>query len=425
MKLWIFGAITSLAVIAIACSAAKDVTDSPTPSPSSTPNDSTGSDPSGQIFEETSLERFERLLSEDDLAGFARASTNQAETWDYKELAGGVDPGQVANIDSWFGTAFDASDGASLTFSMIDFDSAAAARVWGRGAVDIKGPLAAQVHAVASIAAGERPLGDVYVTCVVQEEIGGVGARHLAETLTTPIVVVGEPSSNTVRRGHRGRSELVVHLVGRSAHASVPAKGVNPLTSLGRFLAALDQAERADHPDLGPSTVAPTLLRTDQTSANVIPGELWLTCDWRNVPAESAEDALASLERILAASLGEGTQGKIELPLFERRTYTGKTMTIPANNPAYILPPGHPAIVAAARTVDDVTGERRPVGIWEFATDGGHYAEAGMAPVGFGPGDPYLAHTVDENIEVSELETAIEVNRRLALVLPVAAERNP
>ncbi len=76
-------------------------------------------------------------------------------------------------------------------------------RVWGRGAVDIKGPMAAQVVGVARLLVGSKPPGDVWVTGVVQEEIGGVGARHLAETLPTPIVVVGEPSRNTLRRGQR------------------------------------------------------------------------------------------------------------------------------------------------------------------------------------------------------------------------------
>jgi putative selenium metabolism hydrolase len=296
-------------------------------------------------------------------------------------------------------------------------------KVWGRGAVDIKGPLAAQVHGIAALAATGRPPGDVYVTCVVQEEVGGVGARHLAQTLVTPTVIVGEPSSNTVRRGHRGRTELVVHLVGRSVHASIPAQGINPLTSLGRFLAALATAEHRSDPDLGPSTVAPTLLRTDQTSANVIPGEVWLTCDWRNVPGESAADALGALDAVLQSSLGEGTHGSIEIPVFERRTYTGRTMAIPASNPTYILPLDQPALAAASRIVGAVTGAEGPPAVWNFATDGGHYAEAGMVPIGFGPGDPGLAHTVDEHIEIAALDVALEVNRRLAADLPAAVGR--
>ncbi len=290
-------------------------------------------------------------------------------------------------------------------------------RLWGRGAVDIKGPLAAQVYGVAPLLE-RRPPGDVYVTCVVQEEIGGVGARHLAGHLVTPVVIVGEPSSNTVRRGHRGRTELLVHLIGCSVHASVPERGINPLTSLGRFLVALESAERGEHPELGRSSIAPTLLSTDQTSANVIPREVWLACDWRNVPGETGADALAALRAVLAASLGEGAEGAVTIPEFERRAYTGLRMRIPAENPACLLPLDHPAVVAASRVIDEITGEQRPVGIWEFATDGGHYAAAGMSPVGFGPGDPYLAHTVDEQIEIAELEQALAINGRLALEVP-------
>ena len=299
-------------------------------------------------------------------------------------------------------------------------------RVWGRGAVDIKGPMAAQIFGVARLLDGERPPGDVWVTGVVQEEIGGVGARHLAETLATPIVVVGEPSRNTLRRGHRGRTELVAHIKGRSVHASVPEKGVNPLYALGQFLGGLARLEMPSDPDLGPSTVAPTLLRTDQTSANVVPGEVWQTCDWRNIPGQSGEDARAILESV-AGRVMTGSQEwadseiEITIPVIERRTYTGLDRPIPGSNPAYILPVAHPAVVAAERICSDVLGVKRPTGVWQFATDGGHFAEAGMAPIGFGPGNEFLAHTVDEHIEIPALEEAMSVNEGLARRLAVEA----
>jgi succinyl-diaminopimelate desuccinylase len=292
-------------------------------------------------------------------------------------------------------------------------------RVWGRGAVDIKGPMAAQIVGVARLLTGDRPPGDVWVTAVVQEEIGGVGARHLAASLTIPIVVVGEPSRNTLRRGHRGRTELVVHIKGRSVHASVPEKGVNPLYALGLFLGSLEALEMPTDPDLGPSTVAPTLLRTDQTSANVVPGEVWQICDWRNIPGQSGEQARRMLEstaiRALAAhSLRAETQVVVTVPVIERRTYTGLDRPIPGTNPAYILPADHPAVVAAERICADVLKQQRPIGVWQFATDGGHFAEAGMAPIGFGPGDEFLAHTVDEHIEITALGEAMAVNEALA-----------
>ena len=300
-------------------------------------------------------------------------------------------------------------------------------RVWGRGAVDIKGPMAAQVVGVARLLAGERPPGDVWVTAVVQEEIGGVGARHLAETLPPiPIVVVGEPSHNTLRRGHRGRTELVAHISGRSVHASVPERGVNPLFALGLFLGGLETLKMPTDTDLGPSTVAPTLLRTDQTSANVVPGEVWQTCDWRNIPGQSGEDARAMLQAVAARVLAENpahaeSEIDVVVPVIERRTYTGLERPIPGANPAYILPADHPAVVAAEDICREVLKEDRPTGVWQFATDGGHFAEAGMAPVGFGPGDEFLAHTVNENIEISALEEAMAVNEALARNLAAEA----
>jgi len=299
-------------------------------------------------------------------------------------------------------------------------------RIWGRGAVDIKGPMAAQIFGLARLLAGERPPGDVWVTVVVQEEIGGVGARHLMKTIETPIVVVGEPSRNILRRGHRGRTELVVHIKGRSVHASVPDKGVNPLYTLGLFLVGLGDLEMPTDGDLGPSTVAPTLLRTDQTSANVVPGELWQTCDWRNIPGQSGEDARQMLESVadlVSREFPDIATSKIgiTIPVIERRTYTGLDWPIPGANPAYILPADHTVVVAAEVICADALGEIRPTDVWQFATDGGHFAEAGMAPVGFGPGDEFLAHTVDEHIEIPALEEAMRVNEALARRLAVEA----
>jgi putative selenium metabolism hydrolase len=285
-------------------------------------------------------------------------------------------------------------------------------RVWGRGAVDIKGPLAAQVHAAAALLR-DRPPGDVLVTAVVQEEVGGVGARALARRLEPGLMVVGEPSSNQVRRGHRGRTEILVHLVGRSVHASVPDCGLNPLISLGRFLARLDQVERVEHPELGRSSVAPTLLRTDQTSANVVPGEVWLTCDWRNVPGEAPERARAALERLARGVADPGLEIEVTIPVQPMVSWTGRSMDTSAAHPAYLLPADHPAVVAATMVAAEC-GASEGAGLWHFATDGSHFFEAGWTPVGFGPGDEALAHTVDEHVEITSLELALRVNEQLA-----------
>jgi acetylornithine deacetylase/succinyl-diaminopimelate desuccinylase-like protein len=203
----------------------------------------------------------------------------------------------------------------------------------------------------------------------------------------------------------------------------VPQKGINPLSSLGRFLAALDSFEMPEDSDLGPSSVAATLVRTDQSSANVVPGEVWQTCDWRNIPGQSGEDARAILQELADRSVREGAEATVTVPVFDRRTYTGLDRPIPGSNPAYILAQDHPAVVATSRIVSEVLGGQRPVGIWKFATDGGHFAAAEMAPVGFGPGDELLAHTIDEHIAISALDEAIRVNAALARGLSVESSR--
>lgn len=297
-------------------------------------------------------------------------------------------------------------------------------RVWGRGAVDIKGPLAAQVHAVGRLAAaGDPPPGDVRVTATVQEEVGGLGARHLAGERDPGLVVVGEPSQNELRRGHRGRVELEVRIRGRSAHASAPERGANPVRAMGRFLTELESLDHPVSPDLGPSTLVPTRLRTDQESANVIPAEARLTLDCRTVPGQGAESVRERLEPLLERALVLGTEGAVEIPEFERVSYTGMRMTMRADNPAFLLPADHPAVRAAVGTLEPhFGGEGPPVDLWAFATDGGHFAEAGATVIGLGPGEERLAHTVEESIAVDEVGRALDLNEALAREWAGAAE---
>ena len=287
--------------------------------------------------------------------------------------------------------------------------------VWGRGAVDIKGPLAAQVFGVARlIESGDRPPGDVYVTSVVQEEVGGLGARHMAETLAPDLIMIGEPSRNEVRRGHRGRVELQAHVRGRMAHASMTSIGRNPLEVIGRFLSRLDEIDLPNDPNLGRSTVAPTLIRTDQTSANVIPGEVALTLDCRTVAGQNSRTLSDALGPLLSECEIEGTSSQICIPEEDNVSYAGLEMTYSAEHPSLSLSADHMAVQTAVQVLAGALGSEPPVGVWDFATDGGHFAEAGRTVVGFGPGDDRLAHTVSEHIHIQELEIGIRGNEALA-----------
>lgn len=297
-------------------------------------------------------------------------------------------------------------------------------RIFGRGAVDIKGPLAAQIYGIGRLAKeGITPAGDVYVTCVVQEEVGGLGAQYLCRELKTDLVVVGEPSRNQLRIGHRGRTEIQVKISGKSAHASAPERGVNPLSVVARFLLGLERLSMRYDAALGPSSVVPTLIRTDQTSANVIPGEVVLTCDWRNVPGENSQQIKSVLAALAGECLIEGAVVQVDVAEFDRRSYTGYTERIEASHPAFSLAPDHPAVVSAKSVLEKALGERVEPGIWKFATDGGYFNLAGMTVIGFGPGDDGLAHTFDESIGVDELLKGEDAFFHLAVEWPCETTR--
>src|SRR5699024_9545002 len=100
--------------------------------------------------------------------------------------------------------------------------------LYGRAASDVKGGLAPQVYLAPVLRdAGLAPVGDVYITGVVLEELGGFGTKTLCEEMPTDLAVLSEATNNEIRRGHRGRALVEVTFTGRSVHASAPSRGAN------------------------------------------------------------------------------------------------------------------------------------------------------------------------------------------------------
>ncbi len=290
--------------------------------------------------------------------------------------------------------------------------------VWGRGSVDDKGCVAAQVYALGLLRElGLTPPGDVLVAAVVGEEIGGLGTRHLAAEAPPDLAIVGEPSNNTLRRGHRGRFEFVVTFSGRSAHASTPQLGSNPSFALSRFLLALREAPMARNTDFGDTTAVPTLLYVDQTSSNVIPAATSVHLDWRNAPGETLAQARAVVERIAEASLEPGITVDVNVATRLVSSYTGISETIEHAVTPFWIAADDRRLLAAQAALNSALGRQVPVDIWPFFTDGGFLHAAGVPCIGFGPGDPAMAHVLDERMPVSQLLEATAGYMALALTL--------
>jgi succinyl-diaminopimelate desuccinylase len=173
---------------------------------------------------------------------------------------------------------------------------------------------------------------------------------------------------------------------------------------------------------LGKSTIAPTLYRTDQVSANVIPSEVILFLDWRNVPSETTVIALEKLNGLLDDCLATGaldvnSKPEVAVTCADLTTYTGAVKNFASVFPAFSTAQENPLAMAAQSVITAVTGEARPHDVWQFATDGGHLMEAGIPTVGFGPGDDRLAHTNQERIAIEELKIATATYAPLAVAL--------
>lgn len=301
--------------------------------------------------------------------------------------------------------------------------------LWGRASVDMKGPVACMIYAASMFKRiGLTPPGDILMTVAVMEEIGGLGTQYLASQIAANAAICGEPSRNTLRRGHRGRVQLMATFNGRSAHASVPHLAANPHYAAAAFLAQLPTLEMAQDPALGPSTVAPTLYATDQISPNVTPGKVYLTLDWRNVPSETPAGIVAKIQNLLKTSLAtealRDIEAMVEVATNELITYTGMAETLPAIFSSFLLAEDHPLLQAAQKALVEALGRDEGIDIWRFATDGGHLMNAGIPTIGFGPGDERLAHTNQERISVAQMIEAVVAYAALILSLAETLNHN-
>ena len=291
--------------------------------------------------------------------------------------------------------------------------------LFGRGACDVKGAMAAQAYLIPVLRdAGYRLDGDVFVVGVVLEEVGGFGSRYLAQTQPTDIAVVGEASGNQLRRGHCGRSLVRVTFTGQSTHASAPERGRNPHFAVARFLLELESLAMEPDATFGGSSAAPTLIETDQTSGNVTPGSVSVFLDWRTVPSETEDAVIAKLDPLLrrVEESVEGVRGNAEPVGRPVRSYTGMTATMPSTRGFETA--ADDLVLARARVgLENALGRPVTDGTWTFATDGGHLSHHGITTIGFAPGEERFAHTIHDQCDIAKMHEALLGNAALALDL--------
>jgi putative selenium metabolism hydrolase len=285
-------------------------------------------------------------------------------------------------------------------------------RLYGRGATDMKGGLAATLVGVAAAAPElERPVA-VSAT-VLEETVEGVALAEVLDTVQPKAVVICEPTGLGIRVGQRGRAELLLTALGVPAHAASPERGRNPVLSMAAALGRIAAMDLPSDDALGPAIVVPTDTVSDPyPSISLIPSSVTVRFDRRTLLDEKPEDVIDGL---LAAAGAPGEEFTARISRDPVTTYTGVEIGAERFLRAWRLDERHPLAMA---TIAAVEGAALPaqLGVWGFCTNGSESMGArGIPTVGFGPGWPEDAHVVDESVSVDEIRKASEVYRRLAI----------
>jgi acetylornithine deacetylase/succinyl-diaminopimelate desuccinylase len=339
----------------------------------------------------------------DDLGASAEVVRSEEDRPSLVGRLGGDEGPRLA----WNGHLDTVPAGDRATWSSDPFDAQVLdGRLVGRGACDMKGPIASALAAVAAAnRVGLAFGGALELHLVADEEHAGIhGTRVLGERglLTQDAAIVGEPTELELALAERGGAWVTAVAHGKAAHGSQPHRGVNAIVAMSRFVLRLPEVlPEREHPLVGRATVNVALVQGG-SAPNVVPDRCEIEIDRRIVPGEEdPEDVLAPFRALVDDLRREDPAFDVEISL---REWTEAAETS-----------GDTAIARVARdAVAQETGGAPPFVGFTGITDARFYINDARIPtVILGPGSLSLAHTADESIGVDELVSGARVYARI------------
>jgi putative selenium metabolism hydrolase len=290
-------------------------------------------------------------------------------------------------------------------------------RLYARGACDEKGSTPGMVYGLAIA----RDLGllegyTAYYFGNMEEWCDGIAPNAFVEAdpkVKPDFVVIGEPTKMRVYRGHKGRIELKITAFGKSAHAASHYLGDNAVYKMMSIITQIRELDRrfrlgmGSHPIQGNPSVAVTDVSARTASINAVPDQFTIYLDRRITSNEPREEVIAQIKGLIPDYLQNEIH--VEELFYDEPSYTGFVFPVSKYYPAWLLDDAHPLTQAGQATIKALWGEERPLGTWDFSTNGTYWAgKAGIPSIGFGPGDEKTAHMQDENVPLDEVVAATE-----------------
>ena len=266
--------------------------------------------------------------------------------------------------------------------------------IYGRGACDMKGAVAAMVHAAATLKGRPGLKGGAVVTAVALEEKGeGEGTKHvLSHGVRADFAVCGEATGMRVNVGHRGKFNVRVTTRGRTSHACSPDRGINAIYKMGPFLGRLQtEYTLPSHAILGQCTCTVVdIMASPGWTSPTVPDSCSVIVDRRTLPGETEEQVLAELKQIAARVAEKDPQFRAHMEIVTR------------TSPMWI-DPSNPIVHRVEQARSRILGDQQPVGAWLFGTDAPYIIEQGIPCVGFGPGNETFAHSEQDHVPIKDV----------------------
>lgn len=276
-------------------------------------------------------------------------------------------------------------------------------RMFGRGACDTKGGMAAMMHAAASLKADHvTPPCEVWFAATIDEEYSYRGVVALCEELQADAAVVAEPTGLRAVIASKGVVRWKIETRGRAAHSSKPHLGVNAIEQMAHVIVALQEdtlrLRSNPHPLLGPATCNVGVV-DGGVQVNFVPDRCSIEIDRRMLPGETCEGVLDHYQRLLDSVCAKH-------PGMEAVMHPPMLTDAPLETSADSL---------AAKTMADVLDEMRLdaklIGV-PFGSDASKFGALGIPSIILGPGDIDQAHSAVEYVDCRQVEQAVKIYRR-------------
>ena len=284
-------------------------------------------------------------------------------------------------------------------------------QVWGRGTSDQEGGMACMVTAGRMI----KELGlnhefTIYFTgTVMEEDCDGLCWKYLIneENIRPEMVVITEPTSLNLYRGHRGRMEMQIKVGGLSCHGSAPERGDNAIYKISRIALEIEQLHTRlmTDPFLGKGSVCVSQVFFTGPSQCAVPDGAWINLDRRLTWGETKDSAVAEVKD--ACRRAGYPDAEVIVLEYAEPAYTGLVYPMEKYFPTWVTAADSPWVKTATEAFEATQGRKPLVDKWTFSTNGVSIAGMeGIPCIGMGPGHENQAHAPNEHCPVEHLSAA-------------------